>query len=140
MIFWNVQILHIPDSKVKEKKMEKKRFMSFESCNPNNIRAVADRLSKKYTDLDRRHVFWVAKAVGIYPDGVSVKNKKQVSENCCGKINRESKYVTKGKMNEDGVKAIESYITAEGYEVKKDWKEDEKPIAWQPLPEPWRGE
>lgn len=92
----------------------------------NHLRVVAFKLANKYENMKKSHVYWVAKELGIYPDGLSVKNKKQVSENCCGKINRESKYVTKGKMNEEGVKAIESYITAEGYDVKKDWKEEEE--------------
>lgn len=92
----------------------------------NHLRVVAFKLANKYENVKKSHVYWVAKELGIYPDGVSVKNKKQVSENCCGKINRNSKYVTKGKMNEEGVKAIESYITAEGYDVKKDWKGEEE--------------
>lgn len=98
---------------------------TYQVYDKNHLRVVAFKFANKYENLKRSHVYWVAKELGIYPDGVSVKDKKQVSENCCGKINRNSKYVTKGKMNEEGVKAIESYINAEGYDVKKDWKEDE---------------
>ena len=100
--------------------MEKKRFMSFESCNPNNIRAVADRLSKKYTDLDRRHVFWVAKAVGIYPAAEAYKTKNFVDMTKMGKINEGCDLVEKRRLSEKGVSAIESFLVAEGFAVKKE--------------------
>lgn len=100
--------------------MEKKRFMSFETYNPNNIRAVADRLSKKYTDLDRRHVFWVAKAVGIYPDAETYSKKQFVDMTKMGKINESSDLVEKRRLSEKGVSAIESFLVAEGFTVKKE--------------------
>lgn len=90
----------------------------------NHLRVIAFKFANKYENLRKSHVYWIAKELGIYPDGKSEEGKKIVRENSTGKINKNNKYVTKGKMNEEGVKAIENYIVAEGYDVNKSWEEE----------------
>ena len=87
--------------------------------NPNNIRAYARETAKKYSDLKETHVYWVAKQLNIYPDAVPSKKGKNVIESKTGKINKDNaEYVTKGRLNENGKKAIESYLEKEGYTIR----------------------
>lgn len=109
----------------KENKMINRAFNNFESNNKRNIRPIADRLSNKYADLDRNHVFWIAKELNIYPDGISYKKSKRVDMTKMGKINRENKeYVTDGYINDFGIEAIEKYIVSEGYKLNQERKEE----------------
>lgn len=109
----------------KENEMITKTFNNFESYNNRNIRPIADRLSNKYADLDRNHVFWIAKELKIYPDGVAYKKSKRVDMTKMGKINRENKeYVTDGYINDSGIEAIEKYIVSEGYKLNQERKEE----------------
>lgn len=115
-----------------EKKMEK--FAHLEAYNPNNIRVIADRLSKKYRDLERTHVFWIAKEIGIYPDAVTYKKKKSVHVTKMGKNNRICPLVTDGRLNESGIHAIETFLETEGYVVKIDNGEEkmaESKSVWE---------
>ena len=106
--------------------MGREQFASLEAYNPNNIRVIADRLSRKYADLDKRHVFWVAKTLGIYPDAEAYKTKQHVDMTKMGKIDKQCEFVENGRLSEKGIKAVESYLVAEGYSVGKDYegKED----------------
>lgn len=109
----------------KENEMITRTFNNFESNNKRNIRPIADRLSNKYADLDRNHVFWIVKELNIYPDGVAYKNSKRVDMTKMGKINRENKeYVTDGYINDSGIEAIEKYIVSEGYKLNQERKEE----------------
>ena len=92
--------------------------------NENNIRVVANKFSVKYDGLDKRHVYWIAKKLDIYPDGVVHKKAQCVDETKTGKINRKNeKYVTKGRLNEAAIQDIESYIVSEGYKVRRCYQE-----------------
>lgn len=100
------------------------RYYSLYSA--NNIRTVASRLTKKYGNLKEQHVYWIAKELNIYPDGVPNKKTKSVDMARTGKINRNNtEYVTEGRLNEKGIQAIESYLIQEGY------KEKEEPLMVQ---------
>ena len=93
----------------------------------NNIRVIADKFSRKYDGLDKRHVYWIAKKMDIYPDGLEQKKKQFVSEAKTGRINKENKkYVTKGKMNSTAIQDIESYILSEGYKMRPNYQEEKK--------------
>ena len=92
--------------------------------NKNHIRVVANSLSNKYDGLAKQHVYWIAKELGIYPDAVQHKTKKCVDEAKMGKINKNNtNFVTNGKLNDNGIQTIESYLTKEGFSVRKDYKE-----------------
>ena len=100
--------------------MAGQHFDDFRSYSSNNIRPLAERLSEKYINLERNHVFWIAKELNIYPDGVPYKKSKTVEMTKTGRINRENtEYVTKGKINEKGIQAIEAYLVREGYIINK---------------------
>lgn len=91
----------------------------------NNIRSIASRLVKKY-DVKEQHIYWIAKELNIYPDGVVNKKTKSVDMARTGKINRNNtEFVSDGKLNEKGIQAIESYLIQEGY------KEKEEPLMVQ---------
>ena len=86
----------------------------------NNIRSIASRLVKKY-DVKEQHIYWIAKELNIYPDGVVNKKTKSVDMARTGKINRNNtEYVSEGKLNEKGIQAIESYLIQEGYKAKEE--------------------
>ena len=92
----------------------------------NHLRVIAYKFSRKYDSLSKTHVYWIAKQLNIYPDAECVNGEKIVRENRTGKINKANdKFVTKGKLNENGVKAIEDFIVKEGYAVKKDYKDEQ---------------
>ena len=91
----------------------------------NNIRTVANRLSKKYCDLNETHVYWIAKELNIYPDAQVHKRSKSVDMGKTGKINRDNtEFVNNGKLNEKGIQAIESYLLQEGYKADSNYKEE----------------
>ena len=101
----------------------------YATYNENNIRSVAIRMAAKYNGLDKQHVYWLAKQLDIYPDGVAHKNSKAISESKTGKINRNNlKYVTGGKLNETGIQAIENILMEEGYTVKSDFTEEKMEV------------
>jgi len=86
----------------------------------NNIRSVANRLVKKYSDLREQHIYWIAKELNIYPDAIQHKKSKSVDIARTGKINRNNtEYVSGGRLNEKGIQAIESYLMKEGYKIEK---------------------
>lgn len=100
-------------------------FNHYANYNPNNIRATANRLAKKYKDLPEQHIYWIAKELNIYPDAIPYKKSKRVDMTKMGKINRDNtSYVQKGKLSDDGIQAIESYLVQEGYELDNDRKEE----------------
>lgn len=102
--------------------MENRYYALYSS---NNIRAVANRLVKKYSDLKEPHVYWIAKELNIYPDGVCHKKSKSVDMAKTGKINRDNtEYVSNGKLNEKGIQAIESYLMQEGYKADKNYTDE----------------
>ena len=101
---------------------------NYSTYNERNIRPLAERLSKKYMDLDKLHVLWIAKELNIYPDGVAQKKSKRVDMAKTGRINRENKeFVTNSRINDAGIEAIEKYIISEGYKLDKERKEE--PVA-----------
>jgi chromosome segregation ATPase len=71
--------------------------------------------------VKEQHIYWIAKELNIYPDGVVHKKTKSVDMARTGKINRNNtEYVSDGKLNEKGIQAIESYLIQEGYKVKEE--------------------
>ena len=108
--------------KKKEGQMDSRYYTVYSS---NNIRAVANRFTKKYADLKESHIYWVAKELNIYPDGIPHKKTKCVDMAKTGKINRDNtEYVSGGKLSDKGVQAIESYLLQEGNKAKEDYKEE----------------
>lgn len=104
------------------------KFNGYDTYNPYNIRAVADRLSKKYINLNRTHIFWIAKELDIYPDGQPYKTKKAVDMTKMGKINgNNTEYVFNGRLNDKAIEAIEAFLVQEGYVIKKENGEDKMP-------------
>lgn len=81
----------------------------------NNIRSIAKRITPTYDSLDEFHVYWIAKQLGIYPNGEPYKKSQRVNMTKTGSINRNSEFVTDGKVNEKGIRAIETYLEQEGY-------------------------
>lgn len=81
----------------------------------NNIRSITKRITPIYEGLDEFHVYWIAKQLGIYPNAEPYKKSQRVNMTKTGSINRNSEYVTDGKVNEKGIRAIETYLEQEGY-------------------------
>ena len=99
--------------------------MDYSMYNQNNVRATAYRLAKKYKDLSEQHIYWITKELNIYPDAVPYKKSKKCDMAKMGKINRDNtSYVQKGRLSDDGIQAIESYLVQEGYEVDNERKEE----------------
>ena len=91
--------------------------------NINNIRSIANNLVKKY-DVKEQHIYWIARELNIYPDGVPNKRSKTVDMARTGRINRNNtEYVSGGRLNEKGIQAIEAYLKKENNELKSEKKE-----------------
>lgn len=104
------------------------KFSALDVYSPNHIRVIAHKLANKYENLERTHVFWVAKQLDIYPDGIPYKTKKAIDMTKMGKINKaNSQYVENGNVSDAGVRAIETFLISEGYTVKKDYGEEKMP-------------
>lgn len=105
--------------------MSDEKFVISNGYKTNHVRSVALRLSKKYKDLKMRHVFWIAKELNIYPDGISCKYEKNMDMTKMGKINNaNTEYVVGKGLTDKGIQAIEQYLVEEGYVVLS--KEEEK--------------
>ena len=92
----------------------------------NHIRVVAKKLTKKYKGLIEGHVYWIAKELNIYPDAMCLKEAKSAIKTKTGKINkRNAEFVSDNGLNENGIKAIESYLINEGYKLDSDYKEED---------------
>ena len=106
--------------------MERK-FVDLGTYNPHHIRGIADALTKKYQDLDPRHVFWIAKKLNIYPDAKTYGGKEWVYMTKMGKINKNTGYVADGNrahLTDSAIKVIEDYLITEGYETYNENKEE----------------
>ena len=104
------------------------KFSALDVYSPNHIRVIAHKLANKYENLERTHVFWIAKKLDIYPDGIPYKTKKAIDMTKMGKINKaNSQYVENGNVSDAGVRAIETFLISEGYTVKKDYGEEKMP-------------
>lgn len=105
--------------------MEQK-FAELGTYNPHHIRGIADALTKKYQDLDPRHVFWIAKKLNIYPDAKTYVGKEWAYMTKMGKINKNTGYVADGnrsRLTDSAIKVIEDYLITEGYETYNENKE-----------------
>lgn len=99
--------------------------------NINNIRSIANNLVKKY-DVKEQHIYWVARELNIYPDGVPNKRSKTVDMARTGRINRNNtEYVSGGRLNEKGIQAIEAYLKNEGYKEKKEETMTQNTNIWE---------
>lgn len=106
--------------------MERK-FVDLGPYNPHHIRGIADALTKKYQDLDPRHVFWIAKKLNIYPDAKTYVGKEWAHMTKMGKINKNTGYVADGNrshLTDTAIKVIEDYLITEGYETYNENKEE----------------
>lgn len=106
--------------------MERK-FVDLGTYSPHHIRGIADALTKKYKDLDPRHVFWIAKKLNIYPDAKTYSKKEWVYMTQMGKINKNTGYVSdgnRGHLTDSAIEAIEECLIAEGYKIRTDYKEE----------------
>ena len=106
--------------------MERK-FVDLGTYNPHHIRGIADALTKKYQDLDPRHVFWIAKKLNIYPDAKTYGGKEWAYMTKMGKINKNTGYVADGNrahLTDSAIKVIEDYLITEGYEIYNENKEE----------------
>lgn len=106
--------------------MEQK-FAELGMYNPHHIRGIADALTKKYQDLDPRHVFWIAKKLNIYPDAKTYVGKEWAHMTKMGKINKNTGYVADGNrshLTDSAIKVIEDYLITEGYETYNENKEE----------------
>lgn len=116
--------------------MERK-FVDLGTYNPHHIRGIADALTKKYQDLDPRHVFWIAKKLNIYPDAKTYGGKEWAYMTKMGKINKNTGYVADGNrahLTDSAIKAIEDYLITEGYETyieNKEGKMTETKSIWE---------
>ena len=104
----------------------KRKFVDLGTYSPHHIRGIADALTKKYQDLDPRHVFWIAKKLNIYPDAKTYGRKEWAYMTKMGKINKNTGYVADGNrahLTDSAIKAIEDYLITEGYETYIETKE-----------------